>query len=1016
MDAYELFAAGNEGLGQLFQQRMLEDPRATAIFDAGKRMTYSELHDQATVLAHKLYEKPFTIEEPVGILVKHGMLDAVAQLGVLYAGGTCVPFDAALPDVQIERRLNRIGARYIILDSHNSSRNLPFTQIAIDEVLGCPLGKFTTSTYPVLTGPEHRTHVIFTSGTTAEPKAVQIVARSIVHLSQHVPFEPLLQSDVVAHVNSTSFDVSLVDIWAPLLQGACIAVLDRSTVLDLDALYSAIRQLGISVVVITTPLANLVATTKPDLFHTLRIVIIGGEVINVSAIRKIFEAGPPGNMINAYGPTECCAYCLARKITPQDLDYGEISIGEPIGSNVAVVYDDGRCLNDDEEGELLVGGPGVSPGYFDSPGANREAFTEVPDLVDAKGNPYRMYHTGDIVRRRPNGQHDFVSRRDHQVKVRGYRIELSAVESALMDTGCFAQAVALRMESRVNGAGSALVAFTVLSPSAKDSAVADATAALKAVLPHYMVPQIRLVDRIPLNNHVKVDRKQLEDIYYSQLEDQDPLDTPCAKGSTRDRLLALWRYILAIHGLEISDEDNFFQLGGTSLQAALLISEVRRSFNTEISLLALYDNPTLSQLTTLLETHRGQVLDTVRNQQDEWIEDSMIGDKLESVAGPVVDWREDTEGRVFLTGATGFVGAFLLADLLKMPSVHQVACLVRAPSTATGFQRLVRALQKYELWQSQYGSKLLVLCGTLESPWLGLGERRFREIAQWASVVFHLGALVNYTQPYSWHRPANIEGTVNVARLAVTGRPKGLHYCSSVSCFGPTGILNGTRIIYENEDPLLHVNALEYDHGYAQSQWVAEQLLRRLVQRGFPTAIYRPGFITGHSTTGACNPDDFFSRFVRTCLGLGCYPKLPNQSKEFVPVDHVTSAMLHISSSVFSLGHTYHLVPPIPEQSIDIDGTMELLAEATGAPIECISYSEWVERLSAVPDTTLQPLLPMLTEKVRDGKTRWEMYENMPTYDSTNTKRALAGCSDRIVFPALDVDLMKKYLDFLSRQ
>jgi thioester reductase-like protein len=224
--------------------------------------------------------------------------------------------------------------------------------------------------------------------------------------------------------------------------------------------------------------------------------------------------------------------------------------------------------------------------------------------------------------------------------------------------------------------------------------------------------------------------------------------------------------------------------------------------------------------------------------------------------------------------------------------------------------------------------------------------------------------------------------------------------------------MTGAKTVYEDAPLLAHLDALPYDHGYAQSQWAADELLQRLVRRGFPIAVYRPGFITGDRKTGACNPDDFFSRLIRASVDLRCYPDLPNQRKEFVPVDYVVDAMVHISASVFSLGHSFHLLPR-RAVSIDMTECMELVARASGVAIECVSYEEWIERLSTSSHASLQPLLPMLAEKVHNGLSRWELYENMPTYDDTNTRRALATYPGGLECPPFDSDLMTKYVRYL---
>ncbi|KAL4969427.1 non-ribosomal peptide synthetase [Aspergillus stella-maris] len=1026
---YDRVISRGEGLGQIFYRRMLENPEAIAIIDEQKQsLSYQSVHEKALELAQTLSRHECSPGDRVGVIVDHGLLDAVTQVAIIYTGGTCVPIDPLLPDQQIERRLMKLGVQHVLVDKANASRDVPFTLFVVsdggEEPSKTDEEGSEHGSFPIPTSVDQCSHLIHTSGTTSEPKAVQIAARSIIHVAHHAPYEPVRKSDVVGHPNKTSFDVALFDIWGALLRGAAVGVLSKTTLLDSAALAAAIRRLKITITAITAPLVNLAATTYPTTFAPLRVVLMGGEAVNLRAMEAILNAGPPTHLMNAYGPTECCVYCLTHEITFEDIRAGKVSIGETIGRNVSCVCDeDGNPVPAGEEGELLVGGPGVSPGYVDQAEKNAKTFIPVPSMPDPESNqPYRMYRTGDLVRQRPDGQHDFLGRRDEQVKIRGFRVELAAVRSVLMGTGYFVEVFAMAMNSQAAGASSSLVTFAILHSDAAKTAVADAVEVARAALPDYMVPHIEVVAEMPLNAHAKIDRRGLEDMYNQRrkrlLEKTNGYAEEKKAISTRQRIARIWAMILATPVPEYADEDDFFAMGGTSLQASMLITRIRKELNTKISLLTLYDHPTLGELASIVDKHQGSSMATIRDEQDILAADIKLGDDLKLPQTPVVDWHRDTEGRVFLTGATGFVGAFYVASLLQMPGVYQVGCLVRAATPAKGLLRIRDALVKYGLWQDSFSSRILPLCGTLEDHWLGMGEERFHEVAIWSSVVFHLGALVNYTKPYSLHRPANVIGTANIARFAVTGRPKGLHYCSSISCFGPTGFVNGAKIIYEDASLLPHLSALPYDHGYAQSQWAADALLQRLMNRGFPIAIYRPGFITGDSATGVCNPDDFFSRLIRAGLDLGCYPDLPDQRKEFVPVDYVVAAMIRISSSPFTLGHAFHLLPS-RAASVDMTQTMELLSQVRGSAIQRLGYEEWIEQLSSSSHASLQPLLPMLAEKVRDGLTRWELYERMPTYDATNTQRALATLSlespleSPLECPAFDRGLVKKYVDYL---
>ncbi|KAJ5746498.1 NRPS-like enzyme [Penicillium odoratum] len=1052
---YDSIVAQNSGLGQLFHNQVLRTPDAIAVVDGLLSLTYHELHIKSLEIANELQKDHILVrEEPVGIIVRHGIWGVVAQMAIIYAGGSCATMDPTLPASQIKARLQRVHAQYILVDTENSYHTdllSSFHQVIVNtqqqlstiSEISTTLAQQTTekpleSPLPTLTDIEHRSHIIHTSGTTSEPKAVEIVTRSILEVVYHAPFEPLRSTDVVAHVNNTTFDVALFDIWAPLLRGARIAVLPKTVLLDMPVMAERIDKLGITVMATTTALLNLAAATFPQAFSLLRMCWIGGEAANMKAVKEIFDHGPPDILINAYGPTECCVLCLAHRITIEDVNADKVSIGKPIGKTIAYICspETGEAVADGEAGELWVAGPGVSRGYLNEAEKNSKAFVSV-DMVGKDGMAIQvhMYRTGDLVRRSPvNGQIDFLGRADNQVKIRGYRIELEAVEEALRKTGQFSDVAALKVDASQDGASSLLAAYAVpVSPELVS--IQQATEVLRSLLPEYMVPRIELIERMPLNSHAKIDRKQLAQYYRQRWNESKPvqptavsnLNFPAeedvkANNTTRKRLEGLWDNILGSPDTSIyRDCDDFFELGGTSLQASLLISQIRAAFKCEMSLLALYDNSTLSALASTIDSAQVKALTAVRNERDIWVADTYIADHVASpVSRQVVDWRRDTEGRVFFTGATGFVGAFMLVDLLKMKEVHQIGCLVRASSPAIGLQRLKAGMEKYGLWEDHFQDKLLALPGLLEEPDLGLGAERFEEIANWASVIFHLGARVNYTQPYSLHRPANTLGTLHIMKFAITGRLKAMHYVSSISCFGPTGMFVGTRRVLEDECLMKHLDALPYDHGYAQSQWVVEQLLRRLIARGFPIAVYRPGFITGHSQTGVCNPDDFFSRLILACEQMGCYPRLPNQRKEFVPVDYVNGIILQVAKLSSSpskgsqlLGHAYHIVPPSPDVSIDMDDTMELVGQASDTgPIINVGYQDWIEKLAAAPPLPLQPLQPMLAEIVHKGMTRWELYENMPIYDQTNVEQALA--TTAVQFPALDATLMGKYMHHLK--
>lgn len=1066
-DSNAVSAWEETGLGKHVRLHALRNPGAKALVDGDETWTYADLDAMARVLANRLYRQGRVLpEEAIGIIVQPGKYDILAQVAVMYVGGTCVPLDATLPTEVLQERISVANISRFLCDTASRDKCAQFMPLVIDNdaaAEGAEESKYTecvnvnvnVNETPWLrdTGPEGRTHLLFTSGTTSKPKAVQILAKSILEVAFYGPFTPLQPHDVVAHVNNTSFDVSLYDIWAPLSRGASIVVIPKAVLLNPPELAAKISEYGITFLPTTTAVLNLAAATFPKAFACLDTLMIGGEAANKEAIRTILTRGPPRRLINAYGPTETCVFALAHSVTMDDLiSDTTVSIGKPTGRTAVYILDSDSLapVPDGQVGELFIAGSGLSRGYLDLPDHNARAFLEIQvrSVDKLRHKTVRAYRTGDLVRRMETGNIVFVGRRDNQVKIRGFRIELEMIESAVLETDQVSAVAAMKLESEEAGAGGFLVAFVVPKQTVTDGSdnmtKAAISQSLARKLPLHMIPQVELVTALPLGPHDKIDRSKLKRTQLEALEMQRKRRLAAratAVAATADAeepettifaLKSIWRAVLGLVKPDIIHSDDFFDMGGTSLQAAVLVHQIRESFNVDISSIYLYENSTLGAMATLIDRKKqGQKLSL--DGRELWVKDTYLADDMISqilhasgadvLLHRVLDWTTPDEGRVFLTGGTGFVGVHMLASLLPRDSVKRVACLVRSQDVGAGRERIRAALDKYRLWEGygeRFFSKVWVICGDLEDSSLGLGLPGFRSMGEWASVVFHVGAHVNYIQPYSTHRPANVVGTVNAVRLAVTGRLKSLQYMSTISAFGPTGLINKIARVGEDESLDQHLACLPYDHGYAQSQWVVEQMLRRCMARGLPAAIYRPGFVTGSTVSGVSNPDDFMARLVQSCLATASFPVLPSQWKEFVPVDYLCHVVLTIAASPASLGRAYNIVPEHRQRSADMAATFALIqaarpeSDAAAAHMTGLPYAEWLAETVALGHPRLKPMFPMLQEKVYRDLTRWELYRDMPLYDTTNTKMALAAVGLEFDCPDIDLALMRRYMEHWS--
>lgn len=658
----------------------------------------------------------------------------------------------------------------------------------------------------------------------------------------------------------------------------------------------------------------------------------------------------------------------------------------------------------------MLGGPGLAMGYLNRLAENKSSFVEIPKRVQPTGQDevVRLYRTGDLAEWRPNSDClDFIGRADNQVKHQGFRVELGEIERVLRSHVSVQAAVVAQQLPSANSMD-LLVAF-VIANEARDLTSGGLLGFSRQRLPSYMVPDIvQIVNAFPLTAHGKVDREELLQRRIDSAEDER--ETGANEGAKIDIIRGLWSDLLSVP--RINEDDDFFRLGATSLQAALFLAMVQERMNRTFTMEQLYRHSRLSDFQALVEPEEPVFQVDAPDETRVWMSDVDMVDSIELTP----EWESYGEGRVFATGVTGFVGTHLLHDLMRRPGVKQIACLVRPKGNEDTTGRMISAMQRYDLWEEveEHRSKLLIFEGNISENHLGLDPELFTWLANWASVVFHLGAKINFCESYREHRNANVLGTRNALHLAASGRRKSFHYLSSIDVWGSTGFILGTKELYEDEPLQPHIQGVRYDLGYSQSQWTAEAMVRRMKDRGLPTAIYRPGFIIGDSQTGASNPDDFVSRLLVGGIQIGIFPRL-DQRLEYVPVDYVVSAMLHIASSNENLGHSYSLVAPDRSDSVTVNDTARVLNEA-GYPVQLLDYTEWTAQIVRHQqlDGPLAPLIPMFQERVLGQLTRWEASQYSPVYRCDNAVRALKGSG--IVYKGLDEMMLKQYVAFWKRK
>ncbi|PHH61444.1 hypothetical protein CDD81_352 [Ophiocordyceps australis] len=994
-------------------------PAATAIVNGSITLSYRDLFNKAKAIAWDLYQSGLAQNEPVGIIYDASHEQIIAQVGVLVAGGTCVSISLASPLSRIVAMLHDIKVKRVIADKNGPFKSDEFSILYLNDVLSgnCEQVHFDI---PARQGV-YCSHILFTSGTTGKPKAVQISNQGILHLATKTPVTPFCPGDRLAAFNDTGFDLSLFETWATLLSGASIVLTPKATVTDASGLQAFFTREKISITIIPTALFNIIASACPGTFGSLKHVVVTGEPASRAALRAVLESNPPQHLWNAYGPTEGTTFATMHEMTMQETRRDRLTIGGAIGQmRVCLVDEQLKVIEESQQrGEICIAGPQVSLGYLNAADQNESSFIHLTEaaLTGARGPGsqamVRLYRSGDMAEWR-SGERllDFIGRADSQVKLGGFRVELGEVEETLFLSRLLKSISVVVQPATRQGSTAQLVAFVVPENEASFRAD-DLLAFARARLPHYMVPRrVQIISKLPISARGKIDGQAL-----LQSLEQGPspchsvtrLENGADKNGNAHLLGQIWSNVLGISC--IADHDNLVSLGASSLQNAALIAQIKTRMGRLISMHDLYRHAHFSQLLDFINSSSESI--AAPDDCARWIQDTHLADDIQLVPS----WDAHDQGYIFLTGATGFLGAYLLQQFLLLPCVKQVACLVRASSCAEAAQRIEQNMRQYDLWPADAAqtSKIKALHGDVARHDLGLGQETFTWLSNWASAIFHAAAKVNFCDSYHEHYASNVCGTRNILRLAALGRRKILHYLSSIDVWGQTGYFLGTKTVLEDEPIAPHIQGLRHDIGYAQSKWTAEGMVRRMRHRGLPVIIYRPGFIMGHSKTGASNPKDYMSRHIIGCIQLGLWPNI-NMRVEYVTVDYVVSALLHISRSSSNIGRSFSLLSPILDDSVRFNDTCAVIKDA-GFNMLLADYKTWLNALIEKADANnpLLPIMPMLQEQVFGKLTRTEVSENCPFYDSRNTVQALKGRDD-IRYVPLTPDLVKRYIAFWDRK
>ncbi|MGF7034440.1 amino acid adenylation domain-containing protein/non-ribosomal peptide synthase protein (TIGR01720 family) [Paenibacillus mucilaginosus] len=569
-------------LHELFEEHAAQRPDAPAVTFGDRQLTYGELNGQANRLARKLRAAGVTADRPVAMLAERSPEMVIGILAVLKAGGAYVPMDPEYPEERLRFIMEDSGARELLTLSGLLDRAPAAGRvILLDDEASYDADEANLE--PV-SGSEHLAYIMYTSGTTGRPKGNETTHRNIIRVVRDTNYITIGAEDTLLQLSSYAFDGSTFDIFGALLNGARLVLVPKTDLLEMTKLSKLIASERISVLFITTALFNVLVDLNLGSLSSLRKVLFGGERSSPAHVRRALQFLGPDRLLHVYGPTESTVFATCYPVHELDEGSSSLPIGSPIANTSVYIVQGGdplRLAPIGVPGELCVGGDGLARGYLNRPELTVEKF--IP-------NPYRtgerLYRTGDLARWLPDGNIEFLGRIDHQVKIRGHRIELGEVEAQILKAPSVQETIVLAREDAEGSRQLAAyyVADAPLSPG-------ELRRFLARELPGYMIPAyFTRLEKMPLTPNGKIDRAALP-VPSDQLDTGTPYEPP--RTPAEEALARVWQSVLGAK--QVGIRDSFFDLGGDSIKAIQVSSRLLQA-GYKVEMKELFQYPTIAEL------------------------------------------------------------------------------------------------------------------------------------------------------------------------------------------------------------------------------------------------------------------------------------------------------------------------------------------------------------------------------------------------------------------------------------
>ncbi|NLV16115.1 MAG: AMP-binding protein [Syntrophomonadaceae bacterium] len=1011
-------------------------------------ISYREAYDNARRIAADLQEKGIKKGDRVIVFATQTSDNVYSLYGALMAGAVFVLVPPPIDEPKVQRFSNILassGAKFILCNTplFRAAKTNPVLRFIHDAVTVINVEEIDTEPAAWVKGgmnPDDLAYLQYSSGSTSVPKGIMISQRNVMHN----------MASLAGFFKDEPFETAVS--WVPFFHNiGLVAFLFfnvfyhfRSVIMSpqafmekpvrwLEAIseFKAYTTAGPnSAYALCAKIAKEEDLKRIDL-SSLKCALNGSEPIDSQSLKMFsLKFGPSGfdslAFCPAYGLAESTMFVAGnnRKIPVREVGYAQfqknllaediaddgrkkeiISVGKVFNhSKVAVVDpDSGRVCSENEIGEIWLQSESVADGYWDMPEENGKTFRGI--LADHPGFYLRTGDLGAVS----GGELYITGRCKELIIINGHNIYPQDIERNIKeDIKDMAPCAMSVFPVRIQGKERVVIGIEANTEGLDTQSLIEEIR--NSVHRHFEVSPFEVFfvreGGLPRTDNGKIQMFKVKENYESKrlftmpdaLLEPENVETAKAKSEITDevelKIKKIFGQIIET-GEGITAEDSFFSLGGDSLDTVHLLSSLEEEFEVTLILKDVVEKPTIRGIAEHIKKIMKR--EDIVNDKTYLYADCELPEDI--IPGPYQYSDISCPQNVFLTGSTGFLGAYLIKELMEHTQAD-LYCHVRADNKENGLARIKGNMEKYKIWADAYAHRIKPVLGDLTKPLLGIEPGEYGALAGMIDTIYHNGALLNFIFPYNHLKKTNVDGTIECLRLACREKTKYFHYISTFSVYDNPSHFQKPAL---EDDPLTCGEG--YFLGYSETKWVSEKLVRAAEQRGLKATIYRPGDITGDSKNGIWEMSDLVSRVLNACIQMEAIPDI-NVNIYITPVDFISRAVVALSTREDSPGKAFNVI------NKDIAGVKELQAiiNNLGYQTKLMPYKEWQKMLFKATDNNVLKILESLFAADESEETAIvRRYGDMePDFDTTNIRKGLAGTG--IQSPMPDMSLMYKYL------